>query len=300
MADLVKDLLKALDSLGKSSRYCTSGGFAPVLPGLDVDGVGQIGIPVTQADAKRLIKNASEAPYGRGEETIVDPSVRRVWQIEPNRFTLRNPAWEPFLTGIVDAVKADFAIDRKVDAELYKLLIYRKGSFFVPHRDTEKTSGMFATLVVCLPSRHEGGTLIVEHDGKSTSVDFANAEFEIRYAAFYADCRHEVKPVTKGYRICLVYNLAIAKRRKQPSAPRSGPVVDRVENLLSGLFADEARNKIVIPLDHQYTEAGFDPSELKGADRSRVSILRCAYQTSRCSERRTTSTFSPISRLFTE
>jgi len=40
-----------------------------------------------------------------------------------------------------------------VSAELYKLLVYERKGFFLPHRDTEKTGGMFGTLVVTLPSR---------------------------------------------------------------------------------------------------------------------------------------------------
>jgi hypothetical protein len=50
---------------------------------------------------------------------------------------------------------------------------------------------MFATLVVGLPSRHEGGCLIVEHDGKTKKIDFGAkyAEFKTQYAAFYADCQ---------------------------------------------------------------------------------------------------------------
>ena len=54
--------------------------------------------------------------------------------------------------------------------------------------------GMFATLVVCLPSRHTGGTLVVEHDRQTKRIDFGgpDAEYKIQYAAFYTDCRHEI------------------------------------------------------------------------------------------------------------
>ena len=38
---------------------------------------------------------------------------------------------------------------------LYKLLLYEPGSFFLPHRDTEKGDRMFATLVIVLPSIYE-------------------------------------------------------------------------------------------------------------------------------------------------
>ena len=58
-----------------------------------------------------------------------------------------------------------------VTAELYKLLVYDKGSFFVSHRDTEKAPGMFATLVVALPSQSKGGELVVRHNDREARLD---------------------------------------------------------------------------------------------------------------------------------
>jgi hypothetical protein len=139
---------------------------------------------------------------------------------------------------------------------------------------------MFATLVVCLPSRHEGGSLLVTHDGETKRIDFGGdaAEFNVQYAAFYADCRHEIEPVTAGYRVCLVYNLAIAGQKTQPSAPVNSQAVDGVIALLPPLFADGSRAKIAIPFKHQYTEAALDPRELKGADRARMAVLTRAAE----------------------
>jgi hypothetical protein len=156
MNDAKQALEYLLQSLGESVSFAVSGSLTPVLPGLELKGTGSIGSPVSAADAKRLVAKASLAPYGRGEETIVDPKVRRVWQLEPSQFVLRNAEWNAHLNAIVDAVKQEFGIRQKVNAQLYKLLVYEKGSFFAPHRDSEKTPGMFATLVVGLPSRHDG------------------------------------------------------------------------------------------------------------------------------------------------
>ena len=222
MEEVMQELQTLLDGLGESIEFATSGTLTPVLPGLEVEGVGAIGTPISPSDAKRLIAHASQAPYGRGEKTVVDTSVRNVWQIEPSQLVLRNADWNSHLAAIVAAVTEAFGIPHKVEAKLYKLLIYKKGSFFTEHRDTEKTPGMFATLVVGLPSRHEGGTLVIKHNGQTKKVEFGghDSEFKTQYAAFYADCQHEIKPVTAGYRICLVYNLAIAGRKKQPLAPR--------------------------------------------------------------------------------
>lgn len=280
MAETRLALQQLLASLGGASQFASVGQFPAVLPGLEVKEVGPIGIPVSSADAKRLIARASQAPYGLGTATIVDTDIRRVWQLEPSQFVLRNAAWKERLASVVDAIKNDFGIRGKVNAELYKLLVYEKGSFFKPHRDTEKIPGMFGTLVVCLPSRHAGGTLILEHDGQSKQIDFGSkdSEFQTQYAAFYADCRHEITPVTSGYRVCLVYNLAGAGK-KQPTAPHYAAAVAEAVRLLKGLFeTQDPMDKLAIPFTHQYTEAGFDPKRLKGADRARAEVVIRAAQ----------------------
>ena len=97
-------------------------------------------------------------------------------------------------------------------AHLYKLLVYEEGSFFLPHRDGEKLDRMVATLVIGLPAVHEGGELVVSHDGRSHEVVFdgAAAGHELSYAAFYADCQHEVRPVPQ--RLPSVFDLQLDAR----------------------------------------------------------------------------------------
>ena len=146
--------------------------------------------------------------------------------------------------------------DCQIHFELYKLLIYETGSFFAAHRDTEKIPNMFATLVVNLPSAHAGGELIVSHASQSQSYPFADSSlFEPSYVAFYADCRHEVKPITSGYRLCLVYNLAIANRRKQlVLSERMGPI-EAIDRAIQA-WVQEAGGKPILTylLDHSYSE----------------------------------------------
>ena len=121
----------------------------------------------------------------------------------------------------------------KITFEPYKLLLYGKGFFFTSHRDTEKIPNMFATLVVNLPSEHEGGELIISHAGQSQRYSFADANsFDPRFVAFYADCYHEVTPITSGYRICLIYNLAIANRKQQPLLSQQLQVAEQVNDAL--------------------------------------------------------------------
>ena len=76
------------------------------------------------------------------------------------------------------------------------------------HRDTEKVDGMFGTLVIQLPSDYSGGELIVKHRGEEKVFSFSGLQGSTNFhiAAFYADCQHEIKKVTAGNRLCLVYN----------------------------------------------------------------------------------------------
>ncbi|MCA9211631.1 MAG: 2OG-Fe(II) oxygenase [Planctomycetales bacterium] len=263
------DLLDTIGELSDSISFCTSGTRPLILPGLDVAGVGEIALPVSKADARRIIKQANQAPYGRGEDTIVDTDVRRVWQLEPDQFELNNPKWPQFVRGIVSTVKSEFAITQKVTTSLYKLLIYEKGSFFVPHRDTEKAHRMFATLVICLPSKHEGGQLIVSHGGQSKVINFSDktAAYDLQYAAFYADCEHEVQPVTDGYRFCLVYNLATTGKKAQPTAPEFGGAIEAATREIQAIFKEnKERDMLILPLAHQYSEAGLTPDETDDGD----------------------------------
>jgi hypothetical protein len=205
--------------------------------------------------------------------------------LEPSQFRLENSEWDAQIAAIVEAVSQDFGIQQKVRAELYKLLIYEPGSFFAPHRDSEKSEQMFATLVMCLPSRHTGGALIVRHDGQTRRIDFGSKEgqFKTQYAAFYADCEHQIEPVESGYRICLIYNLATVGKR-QPTAPQNAESVAKAAALLRLLFGEPASkdesaselDKLAIPFVHEYSAAGLDPTQLKGADRARADVLRRA------------------------
>jgi hypothetical protein len=202
---ILEKLDRALGQIDRPGTFCVSGSVPAVLPGLEVEGLGPIGLPLSPKAAKDLIKRCHQAPYGKGEKTLVDTSVRRVWRLEPDHFQLKNPDWGPVLKEIVGKVQEELGLEaQKLTSHLYDLLVYEPGSFFLPHRDGEKLDRMVATLVVALPSPHQGGELIVRHEGQERTIDFGGPKgdtFHIHYAAFYADCEHEVRPLKKGYRL---------------------------------------------------------------------------------------------------
>jgi hypothetical protein len=61
------------------------------------------------------------------------------------------------------------------------------------------------------PSAHIGGPLRVRHG--SGEFAFSSQQLghssELRWCAFYADCRHEVLPVEEGWRVALTFDLVV-------------------------------------------------------------------------------------------
>ena len=153
MSTITEDLADALSGVLRSGDFFASGTCEIPAPGLVVAGVGPISLPVLPAQAQALIAAADRAPYGRGARTLVDTDVRRTWQIDADQVDFTGRTWARSLTGIVARAAAGLGVDGLIEAQLYKLLVYDEGAFFLSHRDSEKSAGMFATLVVALPSQ---------------------------------------------------------------------------------------------------------------------------------------------------
>ena len=142
------------------------------------------------------------APFA---DTLVDTDVRRTWQIGAERVLIGGKHWTRALEAMVARATEGLGVNEPIAPNSTSFWVYDQGSFFVSHRDTEKSSGMFATLVVVLPSVSTGGELIVRHKGRAVSLDLQCDEpSEATFCLLYADCLHEVLPVTSGCRLTLV------------------------------------------------------------------------------------------------
>ena len=235
--------------------------------------------------AKKLIAVAQPAKFGRGEQTLTDTSVRDTWEITPDLVTLDGPAWEATLGAVLDGVRDELGLPptTRLRAELHAMLVYGKGQFFLPHQDSEKHDAMVGTLVVSLPSAHTGGELVVEHGGES--VTYRTPKEDLSFVAFYADCRHQVRPVKSGYRVTLTLNLLADS---ETGAQGAGPVADLAHCLTEHFTTPATRrhgrtdpappNRLVYLLDHEYTQRGLNWSRLKGVDAERAALLRAAAE----------------------
>ena len=250
---------------------------------LIVEGFGPVKLPVTPAKARKLIGLGQSARFGRGEQTLTDRDVRDTWEIPTQ---LVRAEWnDATLKDVLATVKEELGLPKaaRLTADLHSLLVYEPNQHFLAHQDSEKDDSMVGTLVVTLPSSYTGGELMVGH--KEEWKAHRGSKTALSLVAFYADCRHEVLKVTSGYRVTLTYNLLLHGDTTWPD--RDEGVVAELADLLREHFstpvpryyggpAGDPPNRLVYLLDHEYTPRGLNWRRLKGADASRVALLRSA------------------------
>ncbi len=129
------------------------------MPGLFIESYGLVPLPLNTSVAEDLIKISCQAPYGHGLETRVDTSVRDTHEIDPSKISFHNPDWAASLRLLVERVGSGLGCHGRIVSSLYKLLLYKQGGHFLKHVDTEKEKNMFGTLVIQLPSVHEGQSI---------------------------------------------------------------------------------------------------------------------------------------------
>lgn len=143
---------------------------------------------------------------------------------------------------------------------------------------TEKAKGMFATIIIVLPSKFTGGAAHLSHGALSSVYDCsATSHFQTTAMAWYTDVTHEIKPITSGYRLALSYNLIHTTHTLRPALSSNDTTVAELYRIMmlwnKAETCDSAPEKLVYLLDHQYSQANLHAGALKGTDAHRVAIL---------------------------
>jgi hypothetical protein len=168
----------------------------------------------------------------------LDESYRKAGKMDAVNFSTN---FNPNNTGIIENIREFLLKDRNssTQVELHKLNVYGMqrtilqvhfkfgfaaslrlflgpGSFFKFHDDTPKHHKYFGSLVVALPTEHEGGTFPLRHHGKEwvfNSADLVSPQNSksprAAFVAFsdYMEREREVTEIKSGYRVTLTYDL---------------------------------------------------------------------------------------------
>jgi hypothetical protein len=139
----VEWLANAIGEATRSAKFCVAGSLPVVDPQIEVEGLGPIKLPLKPTMAKKLVACCQPAPYGKGTETLVDTRVRKTYELDPKNFSLSD-AWNSAIAEATRTVAEPLGLPAdRLEARRYKLLVYEKGGFFLPHRDSEKHDRMW-------------------------------------------------------------------------------------------------------------------------------------------------------------
>ncbi|KAF9256205.1 hypothetical protein L218DRAFT_950169 [Marasmius fiardii PR-910] len=288
--DILEDLDAApsgdLDFVG-TFAFSKTYGDAPN-PALYLEDLGTIGLPLSSREAKAVIAKSIQAPFGQGERTVVDKEVRDTWEMDVSKVKFEEPAWTAFMHRVVQEVCQALGVNFQASQPRIPLHLN-----FLPHVDTEKPNGMFASIIVVLPSRFTGGDAHVSHGSLknvfNTSVPSAT---KTTVFSWYTDVMHEIvrdffrpvvestltletqKPITSDYRFALSYNLFHTINSLRPSLASKSEAIENLRHVLLSWkqqVADPA--KVIYMLDHTYSRACLSGSALKGKDAHILSVL---------------------------
>ncbi|EJD46042.1 hypothetical protein AURDEDRAFT_113761 [Auricularia subglabra TFB-10046 SS5] len=208
------------------------------------------------AELDKLAAACQPATFGVNQEDVLDESYRKAGKLDNKDFAINiDLVRSGLLQAVHDGLFSWEASPRNIQAELYKLNVYGPGSFFKAHKDTPRGEEMFGSLVLNFPVKHEGGALVLRHDGNEVKHDASSAPYssqdQVSWVAFYSDVEHEVLPVTSGHRVTITYNLYFASDAATPPV-KSEPLLQA----LKGLLADETfmpnGGRLGFGLKHQY------------------------------------------------
>ncbi|KAI8262579.1 hypothetical protein K4K58_000483 [Colletotrichum sp. SAR11_239] len=260
--------IKSVGDIANFTRYPT---FAN--PGLKIEGHPAFPLLLTPSDAEVIKAACREAPFGKGEDTVVDTSVRKTWELNHTQFQLVNPEWAGFLQKIYLTAAGGLGLT-DVSVKPHKLLLYEEGSFFKRHKDSEKEPGMVGTLVICLPSEHQGGDVHLAFGSDQRVFSTAPTSiFDITTLAWFSDVTHEVKELTSGYRLALTYNIVQNGYAKQ-SAGFFGQQAQQVKQVLLQWQVHHPNNDLLVyPLDHKYSKTSLSLRNIKGRDKAVYAIF---------------------------
>ncbi|EGZ25589.1 hypothetical protein PHYSODRAFT_326582 [Phytophthora sojae] len=235
-------------------------------------------VPVPSGTARQI---SNKSPFGHNLETKMDEAVRQSWQLVPSQVRFENMTWQGGMEKLCQLIADRLGYrDIPLQCVLYKLLVYGEGGHFVKHQDTEKEDGMIVTLVVQLPSSHEGGDLVVYRGGEVRHRhDFGKADgtaaFLPHYAVHYADAEHALEKVTKGFRLALVYSICLPPTMRHLEKAHDAPLSEDLAGHISNMD-EEADEPFALLLSHEYTAKniqGLGTGALKGIDSARFHAL---------------------------
>ena len=296
------DLGQALSTVGRSNvkmHFTGEADFLPRKPVIHVDGVGRLTFPLDKRQLERLCIACDPGSTGSVNADNTHELASVQFRLEGTGRGANND-WEAGLKRAEAMLDKHFGVEG-ITVQPDKLVLHQPGGRFKMRRDPDemcdKDEGIFAKMVVQLPSKHTGGDLHVrqmlsecdsDSDDEGSEEDNGDDEVELvhdfgaadkqshdrcNHAIYYADAEHGFQPIKTGHRVLVVYSVRWPESR-DGADDIDGCAADGLEaiNILS---ASDDSNFIMFLQNeydsHEITRQGV--GAMRGVDRKRVDYL---------------------------
>ncbi|PFH49441.1 hypothetical protein AMATHDRAFT_63197 [Amanita thiersii Skay4041] len=178
-------------------------------PWLGIAGIGSIGIPLSERDAKLIKEYAIEIGHPSNSEDY--RASGGVYRIGAQFVHCENPDWKSFLG---NRLNQDMRLlmngpSEGFTFELSNLILHEAGSsattYEIPGEDNA-----IGSLLITLPSFFTGGKVHISFNSKAQTYDPSAAIYEGTTAvAWYNVADFSSEPIASGYQVSLLYKIAL-------------------------------------------------------------------------------------------
>ncbi|RHY71008.1 hypothetical protein DYB34_010475 [Aphanomyces astaci] len=224
VVDIREGYAAALALAERPGKHCSMSAFPSfVHPGLCIDGIEEeLAWPLPSGQARDIVSHLASRTSQHIQ--VVDDSCC----VHASALTFENPAWNTLVASLVSGeVRRQLGLTEfELTAALSHLVIDTKqASSAATVTPPRAPASSFATMVVAMPSYHEGGQLVVRlarsrHSFETSGKSVANMSLP-HYCAFYHTKGSVVKTTSPsaGRRVWLVYHLTL--QHPKPSEPHT-------------------------------------------------------------------------------
>ena len=274
----LKTILSTVSKYGAITMSGICNNILPDICGLYINGIGNVPLPLSSAQANIIFSlphcKIAGFEHQRNKQLAENENVGNTYEINSTKFKFENMEYNTGVSQLINKVGSDLGISSQnlkyMSYQQSKLLIYGPGGDFVSDPGNAKQLGIFATLIVQLPSmysmiKNDDTPLIVKYNNQAFKHDFGlnnnKNKYHCHYASFYCDLTQKVNKIKDGYRVCVMYNLFWNKNSvtnvELPNISKLNEIQTNICNVFRLWNYGEENNDsnvVALELNHEYTQ----------------------------------------------
>ena len=143
--ELKEDFASHVTEIRSARSFATFGTieFFP-LPGIFVEGVGTVGLPLLEESAHALVRKAQVAFSSKCTSAPhIDELTPKTWEITASDIKILNEKWRVFIDQMIRRIACELGVEsepEKIRAEFHNMLIQEEGSTYNAHNEFVSSS----------------------------------------------------------------------------------------------------------------------------------------------------------------